>query len=315
MDGAAVGAVTSASVLESAITLLQRGQNPDGGWGVEKGTQSNTEATSFAVMALAGVDGAAVARRVEQGVVWLLRRQRADGGWPLSEDLADGSWTTALAVSALVGFDAYRERAARGGQWLLRQEGRTLGWVASILYRVSPQSLATRLNPDLKGWSWTAGAFSWVEPTSYALIALKRLGLAHGAARARIREGERLLYDRMCEGGGWNYGNSQVLGVSLPPYPDTTAVALIALHDRRSEDANRLSLRALEKMLGEVHSGLALGWSILCFAMYGLDTRDWHRALIRSYEETGFLGLTKSLALGVLALTDRPGARESRAHA
>ena len=53
-------------------------------------------------------------------------------------------------------------------------------------------------DPNLRGWPWTTGASSWVEPTAYALLALKSFApkLPWGA-RARIEEGERLVYDRM----------------------------------------------------------------------------------------------------------------------
>ena len=66
-----------------------------------------------------------------------------------------------------------------------------------------------------------------------------------------------LIYDRMCESGGWNYGNSQVLGETLWPYPDVTAIALIALRDRATSEANQKSLHAL------AHDGcgkLLRGW-------------------------------------------------------
>ena len=61
-----------------------------------------------------------------------------------------------------------------------------------------------------------------------------------------LGRGEMLVYDRMCENGGWNYGNSKVLGEALWPYPDVTAVALIALQDRAASEANQKSLRALD---------------------------------------------------------------------
>lgn len=111
-----------------------------------------------------------------------------------------------------------------------------------------------------------------------------------------------MIYDRMCEGGGWNYGNSKVMGETLWPYPDITALALIALQDRPEDEANRMSVRALEKMLEEVNSGLALGWSIICLSLYGRETGPWRQLLVKSFDETKFLGETKSLALSVLAL-------------
>jgi hypothetical protein len=157
-----------------------------------------------------------------------------------------------------------------------------------------------------KGWPWADGTFSWVEPTSWALIALKRLRprLENGPAGDRIREGEAMLYDRMCQGGGWNYGNTLVLGEELPPYPDTTALALVALADHAEAAANRQSLDALQKMLTGMDSGFTLALAVLCLLLHGQEPADWRRALARSYERSGFLGVNRSLALTVLALTE-----------
>jgi hypothetical protein len=160
----------------------------------------------------------------------------------------------------------------------------------------------TELDPYLSGWSWTAGAFSWVEPTSYSLMALKKLqrSLAGTNCEERIRQGEMLIYDRMCENGGWNYGNSRVLGESLWPYPDVTAVALIALQDRTTSEANQKSLRALDAMMREAASGTALGWGILCLTLYHRDVREWKEILVKNFEKTRFLGETKAVALALL---------------
>jgi hypothetical protein len=161
----------------------------------------------------------------------------------------------------------------------------------------------TEIDPYLSGWSWTAGAFSWVEPTSYSLIAIKKLKprLAGTNVKERIQQGEVLIYDRMCENGGWNYGNSQVLGEPLWPYPDVTAVALIALQDRAATGANQISLHALENMMRGAASGMALGWGILCLMLYGEDVGPLKKTLAKQFQKTGFLGEIKAIALALLA--------------
>jgi len=120
----------------------------------------------------------------------------------------------------------------------------------------------------------------------------------------RIRQGELMIYDRVCEDGGWNYGNSKVYGEALWPYPDTTALALIALQDHPHMEANQKSLEMLENSLNDTRSGLALSWSIICFQLYGRDVGRWRQVLVERFEKTGFLGETKSLALALLASTD-----------
>ena len=92
------------------------------------------------------------------------------------------------------------------------------------------QSTINRQNNQLQGWSWIAGTFSWVEPTAWALLALKKRAAAgQRVDSARLSEAEALLVDRCCAQGGWNYGNANMLGKELRPYVPTTAIALLAL--------------------------------------------------------------------------------------
>jgi hypothetical protein len=121
----------------------------------------------------------------------------------------------------------------------------------------------------------------------------------------RIREGELLIYDRMCGEGGWNYGNSTVLGEDLPPYPRVTAVTLIALQDRASESSNQQSLGALEQMLDESASGLTLAWSMLCRLLYERNTDSLRALLERRYAASGFIDEIRTMALALLALGGR----------
>jgi Squalene-hopene cyclase N-terminal domain len=289
-------------MINAAIDLLLKAQNGDGGWGAVKGKRSNTESTSFALMALKSLEGNPYNRQTTAALKWLLQHQKDDGSWSLNDGSKQSSWTTPVAVLALLPFQDQREHALRAAKWILTQEGRKPGWVASLLVRLSLVKKMTELDPYLSGWSWTAGAFSWVEPTSYSLMALKKLKLSLVGTNCeeRIRQGEMLIYDRMCENGGWNYGNSRVLGEALWPYPDVTAVALIALQDRTTSEANQKSLRALDAMMREAASGTALGWGILCLTLYHQDVREWKKILVKNFEKTRFLGETKAVALALL---------------
>lgn len=293
-------------MIDIAIDLLLNAQNEDGGWGAVKGKRSNTESTSFALMALKSLEKQAFNRQTAAGLKWLLKRQKEDGSWSLNDASKQSSWTTPIAVLALLSFQDQRQHALKAAKWILTQKGRKPGWVASLLVQLSIIKKTTELDPFLSGWSWTAGAFSWVEPTSYSLMALKKLkrSLDGTNCEERIRQGEMLIYDRMCENGGWNYGNSKVLGEALWPYPDVTGLALIALQDRAASDVNQKSLRALENMMREAPSGTALSWGILCLALYNRDVEEWKKILVKSFEKTRFLSETKALALALLAVVN-----------
>jgi hypothetical protein len=57
-------------------------------------------------------------------------------------------------------------------------------------------------------------------------------------------------------------------------------------------------------MLAHVQSGLALSWAMLCFALYGQEISEWRTLLAKTYEQTRFLGETKTMALALLASGD-----------
>jgi hypothetical protein len=290
-------------VANALITL----QNPDGGWGATRDRRSNTEATSLAVSALHSLGEESGKDRVIRGALWLTERQNPNGSWRLNDVATAGSWTTALAIIALSAFPEQQKRALDASRWLLTQEGSKPGILAELILWATGKSNVNRLNNDLIGWSWVPNSFSWVEPTSYALTALKKVrsSLPAEAVNERIQQGEAMIYDRMCKGGGWNYGNSKVLDYALWPYPDTTAVALIALQDRAGDQANQESLQALRKTADEANSGLAASWAAISLNLYGQDTRDWQKRVEKRFRETGFLGETKTLALALMALNGK----------
>ncbi|HWP22933.1 MAG TPA: prenyltransferase/squalene oxidase repeat-containing protein [Candidatus Binatia bacterium] len=293
------------AMLDEAVKILLEGQNRDGGWGAVSGSKSQTEVTALAMLALKSVGRSDADFAAERAEKWLLDRQNGDGSWPLGDGFKGASWATALAMIALGEAKAARERLINAGNWALEQQGSTLPILARLVMLVTFQKNVVQLNRDLVGWSWTQGSASWVEPTSYFLIALKRLkaDLSGKLFAERIRQGELMVYDRMCQNGGWNYGNSLVYGDPLSPYPDITAVALLALQDHRERRENQLSLSVLEKMARATDSGLALGWSAIALSVYGRDSAELKRRLAERFRRTRFLGEHKAIALGILALT------------
>src|ERR671910_1100129 len=289
--------------MDDLVERILNGQNHDGGWGFLPGKSSNTECTALCLLALHSLGAKQPVANTKRGLDWLLKRQRAEGSWPLSDSTDDGSWATALAIIALNRFPGHQLQTRMASDWLLKQEGRTPGVLARLVGTFVSPSNAVALNPDLKGWPWIARTFSWVEPTSYALIALKQLraSVASSNLEERILQGEMMIYDRMCKGGGWNYGNSKVFGEALWPYPDVTAVALIALQDHQVRQANQKSLETLRRMMQEAESGLALVWGTISLSIYGDDTYEWKRRIKKRFQMTGFLGETKTLALSLIA--------------
>jgi hypothetical protein len=294
--------------LDQAVTFLNQSQNSDGGWGAIAGKQSNTESTALGLLALRSLEESRENPAVRKAEQWLTNSQNSDGSWAYGAGAKTPSWSTALAVMALSDSALEVERSVKAGNWILAQEGSKPGILAKLILALSFQKKAVHLNDDLIGWSWTAGSFSWVEPTSYCLLALKKMKarLSAEAVKERVNQAELMIYDRMCEGGGWNYGNAAVYGDPLWPYPDITALALIALQDHRERNENQVSLRVLAKAAETTDSGLALGWSSICLSLYGHDNSELRKRLEQKFVKTKFLGETKPIALSILAAGDGP---------
>ncbi|MCG8469891.1 MAG: hypothetical protein MJB57_17070 [Gemmatimonadetes bacterium] len=294
-----------------AIPPLLEARSPDGGWGAYPDLPGRTETTALATLALfrdaAVTSSEASSRAGREAADWLTARQLDSGAWPIGDDVPGPSWTTSIASLALShapdGPEAdARTNGAAGAAWLLTQEGRGSPWWLRVLRLFLRRPATVALDPDLVGWPWVAGTFSWVEPTSYALLALKRFrprGMARSAAR--IEEAERLLLDRTCADGGWNYGNTRVFDEELWSYPDTTAIALLALGDRPEHPVVPRALAALEKgMLGN-DSHLALGLAAAALATHGRDPealRDRLRARLAEWRGGAIRGLAWA-ALGL----------------
>jgi hypothetical protein len=116
----------------------------------------------------------------------------------------------------------------------------------------------------LQAWSWIAGTFSWVEPTAWCLLALKKWASALPTVidGARVDVAERLILDRTCQEGGWNYGTSAVMGQQLNPFIPTTAIALLAMQDRSSNPLVERSQQYLEAHATSERSGIALALAL-----------------------------------------------------
>jgi hypothetical protein len=122
---------------------------------------------------------------------------------------------------------------------------RALNHIEASQAVVTPSDPIVPHDPATRGWAWTDDTFGWVEPTSWALLALR----CFRPRSPLIDDGLAVLADRECEGGGWNYGNAEAFGVALPAFAQTTAVALIALRAVADPMVGR-GLAVLRRLIG-----------------------------------------------------------------
>lgn len=271
--------------------LVAAGQNPDGGWGYYPHKKSRLEPTCWAVLALtsSGHDGSAAGEALRH--------------WPTRDGLllerAGGEPNYGFQGLALLALHAARLEHRDGNRSLVDGLQRVKGIAAA-------RSTINRQDNSIQAWSWIDDTFSWVEPTAWCLLALKTCAEASQARMdpVRVRDAERMLVDRSCIGGGWNYGNSNMLGQELMSYVPTTAVALLALRDRRNEQAVTEALAFLERHSTFERSATALALASRALRAYGRDTTAVHAALREQLPITVALGNHAAAAAALYALTN-----------
>jgi hypothetical protein len=259
----------SKSYLGARLALLRNTQNPDGGWGYFVGKSSWLEPTAYAALALAGEPAADRAWKL------LSSWQVPDGSWKPAAEVQAASWGTSLCVTIAMTRNEWGQPLQNGVKWLVGSSGVESGWmnvVAARLRLVKPER-----DVSLKSWPWKPGNSGWVEPTVHALVALKRASakLSSGELRSRVQVGEAQLMDVRSRDGGWNYGSPAALGVDLPSYPETTALALVALQGRDdlSNDLGK-AFDLARRQVGETPSRMARAWLTIAMRLHGVKPEE-----------------------------------------
>jgi hypothetical protein len=265
--------------------LLDR-RNADEGWGYAPGKASRLEPTCWALLALDDIDPQVLKE------------------WPTSQGLLrerrEGGVNVAFHALALLALTARGVEHAGGN-----------GALASGLEQASGLALGTspvnRQDNTLQGWSWITGTFSWVEPTAWAVLALRKWKAAGGTVDAsRVDVGETLLADRCCVEGGWNYGNSNMLGKELRPYVPTTALGLLALQ-KRAVPAVTKSLQRLEQLSCSEPSAVALSLAVIGLSAYGRSCTAARSSLAARATVTADIGSVLGVAMALHAMQPANG--------
>src|SRR6266478_4123470 len=159
------------------LSVVISSQNSDGGWGYHPGSKSGIEATAWVLLILGstGENTSELEQAGSRGFDWLRSGQLPDGSWPAFIGQSEGCWVTSLACMALLHHNESSELAAKGIRWLLNTWPAEGGWWWLLRHRLFSGASVVRQDSSLRGWSWTPGTASWVEPTSYALILLHRI--------------------------------------------------------------------------------------------------------------------------------------------
>jgi len=225
-------------------------------------------------------------------VEWALKNRNADGSIGLSPEFShEGLWNTSLYAIALHHLGRRSDRDA------------AIDFLLKFRSVPIPAQAENTIDSRIVAWPWVQGTIGWVEPTAWALLALRLAGMT---GHPRAIDGHRLLADRCMENGGWNYGNKMVFGNELIPFWDSTSLALLAL-DPGDHDLTDKSLDLLERSLPEVRSLYSLALASLCLSRFDreVDALRGRIGVMLSASAGDDFNLVHS-ALGLMSLAHKP---------
>lgn len=265
-------------------------RNADGGWGYFAGKQTRLEPTCWAHLAL----GAGARGPTEPPVF-------RPGAWYIDVPGTPINYT----FQALRGLTLLAGSPPASGRDGALAVARALLDVRGVTFE---QSDVIRQDNSLQAWPWVDQTFSWAEPTSVVLILLKKLRRElPPAAAERIAVGERVLIDRVCATGGWNYGGSNAFGQNLPAYVPTTAWGLLAMQDRTDEPVVTRSIARLVEDVRTEASPQALGLAAIALAIHKKDASPALTALEQQTDAALAHGNVASLAMALYAQSAASG--------
>lgn len=293
----------AATWVDDALSEILRLRGADG-WGYRPRTEPYVEPTVLCSLALlAHRDTGPTRQQLAQSANWLSAIQQNNGAVGLSESLTYPHWPTPLALLLWTALGTHAEERRRATEWLLATKGEAI--------RRGPGDPIGH-DTTIVGWPWVEHTHSWVEPTSMAILALRRQDLGR---HSRVRDGLRLLRDRAIATGGWNYGNNVVFETTLRPRPAPTGLALLAQAGiAPKSDAIVRAIDYLLRALPSVRSGQSLGWGLLGLSAWGKRPAEADAWLEQAYAEArtradlapqlAYLLLASPRALSLFGITE-----------
>jgi hypothetical protein len=247
--------------------------------GYSPGAPPATEPTALAAMALVSENRWAPA---EKSLDWLTSLQAGEGSVGVNAACPRPRWPTGWAVlawqfsanwhAAANPIDADYQVASETMSRLSKASQRGVRWLQSLYGCPGKESDIVGHNTRLRGWPWVETTHSWVEPTAISVLALKAAGLG---TLPRVREAVRLLLDRMLPDGGWNQGNTIVLGNTLRPHIHPTGLALAALHgESRVGGYVDKSIAYLEEVVSARTATASMCYAVLGAAAHGIQLKN-----------------------------------------
>jgi hypothetical protein len=233
------------------------------------GTSPAAEPTAIAMLALLAHDRS---EAVRQAAGALRSMQQQDGAVGIRPGETPG-WPTSFAV---IGWTAVAKALPDLKPAVQSNIDRAVAWLLANRGRAVERSDNFGHNSELIGWAYAEGTHSWIEPTAMAVMALTVAGHRHHPA---TEEGIAVIRDRQLPGGGFNYGNTYVLGQLIRPHVQPTGIALLAL-SATAENAASItkSIAWVRRSVGAETTPVSLSWALLGLKAWGIEipeSGDW----------------------------------------
>lgn len=280
-----------------AESYLQKERH--GYWPYQSGGDASLETTAWCAIALRSDRTVA-----EETWQYFRTTQNPNGGWSTGVNDGASDWTSNLVVLALTimcrQMDIDSEKRAfvdSSYSYLVKSRRQAniefLRWIFRLL------KLPSNF-PSGRGWPFFPGTSMLVEPTVYAMMAIKSTASSkQEPLKSVVALAEEYLFNRYCTRGGWNYGENVRLTEQLPPYPVTTAQTIIALQDKANDERVQTSLKFLTDAARQDNTIMALAWSALARDCFNQDCRQELDMLAKHQNKDGSFG--KSIFLTALS--------------
>lgn len=262
----------------------------NGSWPYFAGNRPATEPT--VICSIACRDDDAIC---EGALNFLMSIRNADGGWSSGEELGESDWNTGLALFGISRLSTELKSRKRLSAELEQKASsvykESISKLAALRADILPgwgRTIMTAVSgPDFdyaRGWPWEQNTWHWVEPTAYSLMAIKSGPLAGEERYAKaIEQAHKYLYEKVCKGGGWNWGQTRTLGYDFPAVPRDTALAVLSLQDQKENE----NVQKAVKILRDAASSSAGGVDplvILALNACGQDVSQPAAAFVESYK-------------------------------
>lgn len=227
----------------------------------------------------------------------ILEMQNQDGGWSNDPTRMGSDWTTAVVLMTLRVLQAC---AAKEGleievasEKISEAMKKSVSWlVENRTEKYSPEARVALLlwkGPEYdynRGWPWTPATFDWVEPTAYALVALRTMKLEEKLKRI-VDFAESYLVSVSCPTGGWNCGDRNPLGTVIPADVQFSTLALLALRSKTKEPAIQKSINFLKER--KMESLAERAWAALALKSFQQDTDKIVQEVLSAQDAKGKL--------------------------